>query len=211
MTSKGERLIKPFDLPAKHFAAIHVDPPWHFETYSPKGFGRHAVRHYDTMSVAEISALPVGQLACDNAVLFLWISWPMLLPGIQVLRDWGFNYKTCAFSWIKTNSTNDGVFQGNGYWTRANSEVCLLATVGRPKRLNADVPQAIIEPRRQHSRKPDCVLERIERLVPGPYVDLFARNSSRPGWSYWGKEKILYGREMADAAGLKEQTEKPGQ
>ena len=76
---------------------------------------------------------------------------------------------------------------GCGYWTRANSEVCLLATRGKPKRLNADVRQAIIEPRRQHSRKPDCVHGRIERLVEGPYLELFAR-APRPGWTVWGNE-----------------------
>lgn len=186
------RLIKPFDLPAYYFGAIHADPPWHFETWSAKGYGRHAIQHYDTMSVSQIMALPVLDLASGNSVLFLWITWPMLEHGLRVIEAWGFKYKTCAFSWTKPNSTNNGVWKGTGYWTRANSEVCLLATYGRPKRLNSDVAQAIIEPRRQHSRKPDCVLERIERLVNGPYVDLFARSSTRPGWHYWGKEKTLY-------------------
>lgn len=73
-----------------------------------------------------------------------------------------------------------------GYWTRSNSEVCLLATKGAPKRLNADVRQAIIEPRREHSRKPD-IHTRIERLVAGPYLELFARRT-RPGWDSWGNE-----------------------
>ena len=76
---------------------------------------------------------------------------------------------------------------GLGYWTRANSEVCLLATKGKPKRLNADVRQAILEPRREHSRKPDCTYQRIERLVAGPYLELFAR-TQRPGWTAWGNE-----------------------
>lgn len=77
---------------------------------------------------------------------------------------------------------------GMGYWTRANSEVCLLATRGKPKRLNADVRQGIIEPRREHSRKPDCIYDRIERLVSGPYCELFARNSPRDGWDKWGNQ-----------------------
>jgi N6-adenosine-specific RNA methylase IME4 len=78
-------------------------------------------------------------------------------------------------------------FAGLGYWTRANSEPCLLATRGNPKRINADVRQAIIEPRREHSRKPDCIHERIERLVTGPYLELFAR-ARRRGWHAWGNE-----------------------
>jgi N6-adenosine-specific RNA methylase IME4 len=76
---------------------------------------------------------------------------------------------------------------GMGYWTRANSEPCLLATRGKPKRLNADVRQGIIEPRREHSRKPDCVPGRIERLVAGPYLELFCR-TTRPGWTVWGNQ-----------------------
>jgi N6-adenosine-specific RNA methylase IME4 len=76
---------------------------------------------------------------------------------------------------------------GMGYWTRANTEPCLLATRGKPKRLNADVRQAIIEPGREHSRKPDCVHERIERLVAGPYLELFARQERR-GWTVWGND-----------------------
>jgi N6-adenosine-specific RNA methylase IME4 len=74
-----------------------------------------------------------------------------------------------------------------GYWTRANSEVCLLATRGNPKRIDAGVRQGIIEPARQHSRKPDCVHQRIERLVAGPYLELFARQR-RPGWTSWGNQ-----------------------
>jgi N6-adenosine-specific RNA methylase IME4 len=80
---------------------------------------------------------------------------------------------------------------GLGYWTRANTEPCLLATRGKPKRLNADVRQLIIEPRREHSRKPDCVHSRIERLVAGPYLELFAR-APRKGWDVWGNETAKF-------------------
>ena len=80
---------------------------------------------------------------------------------------------------------------GLGYWTRANSEVCLLATRGNPKRLDKGIRQGILEPIREHSRKPDCVHKRIERLVAGPYLELFARQS-RPGWSSWGNEATKF-------------------
>jgi N6-adenosine-specific RNA methylase IME4 len=82
---------------------------------------------------------------------------------------------------------DENVYMGLGYWTRANTEVCVLATRGSPKRLNADVLQGILEPRREHSRKPDCVHERIERLIAGPYLELFARRE-QPGWTTWGNE-----------------------
>lgn len=83
-----------------------------------------------------------------------------------------------------------------GYWTRSNSEVCLLATRGKPKRSNADVRQAIIAPRREHSRKPDGIHERIERLVAGPYLELFARQR-RPGWDCWGNEVEKFAPQQA--------------
>jgi N6-adenosine-specific RNA methylase IME4 len=123
----------------------------------------------------------------------------MLQHALAVIRAWGFEYKTCAFAWTKaTPDTIRGGFfgleMGTGYWTRANTEVCLLATRGRPKRLHRDVRQVIIEPRREHSRKPDGVYQRIERLVPGPYLELFARSSPRTGWTFWGDEVGKFGK-----------------
>ena len=146
------------------------------------------------MSVEEITALLVASLAAENSVLFIWVSWPMLEHALRVIEAWGFKYKTCGFAWMKADASQVDMFPENypvrigaGYWTRANSEVCLLATRGKPKRLNADVRQGIIAPRREHSRKPDGIHERIERLVAGPYIELFARQE-RPGWTAWGNE-----------------------
>lgn len=182
-------------LGAKKFAAIYADPPWQFNCWadSDKAHGT-ANSHYSTMSPQEIQGLPIGDLAAKDCCLFLWICWPNLVESLEVIKAWGFTYKTCAFSWIKGDARQVDFFQeelvpymGLGYWTRANSEVCLLATKGKPSRLVADVRQAIVEPRRQHSRKPDCVYERIERLVSGPYLELFAR-TTRPGWSSWGNQ-----------------------
>jgi N6-adenosine-specific RNA methylase IME4 len=179
----------------KRFRAIYADPPWHFQAWSkfkelPDGSATRAVeRYYPTLSKDDITGLPVADLAADDCVLFLWCCWPMLEDAWQVIRGWGFTYKTCAFSWMKAGSPGEeqDVHMGLGYWTRANTEPCLLATRGNPKRLNADVRQGILEPRREHSRKPDCVYERIERLVAGPYLEIFARQS-RPGWTTWGNE-----------------------
>lgn len=171
-------------LPRGRFGAILADPPWTFKTWSPKGRGR--APKYPTMSVEQIGALRVQEIAADDCVLFLWMSWPMLYDAIHVINAWGFKYKTCAFCWAKRDPRG-WLFAGTGYWTRANSEACLLATRGKPKRLHADVPQIILEDRREHSRKPDRIYERIERLVPGPYLELFARTHRR-GWSAWGDE-----------------------
>jgi N6-adenosine-specific RNA methylase IME4 len=146
------------------------------------------------MGIDAIAALPVADLAADDCVLFLWITWPTMAQALYVIDTWGFLYKTCAFAWMKADVATINMFSGPvdadmklGYWTRANSEVCLLATRGNPKRLDAGVRQGIIEPARQHSRKPDCVHQRIERLVAGPYLELFARQR-RPGWTSWGNQ-----------------------
>lgn len=190
-------MVDPFvGLPRNHFGAILADPPWHFEVWSLDITGRvrHPSKHYKTMSIEEIYKMPVHRLAADDCVLFMWITWPMLEHGLQSIESWGFKYKTCAFAWMKANGKQVDMFAEDisvdmltGYWTRANSEVCLLATRGKPKRLNADVRQGIIAPRREHSRKPDGIHERIERLVAGPYLELFARQK-RPGWTVWGNQ-----------------------
>jgi len=180
------------------YGAILADPPWHFSAWSkykdlPDGSKTRATeRFYQTMSKEEVAVLPVADLASDDCVLFLWVCWPMLFDAIEAVTTWGFTYKTCAFSWMKADPyrlfADDATpFAGLGYWTRANTEPCLLATRGKPKRLNADVRQGIIAPRRQHSRKPDGIHERIERLVAGPYVELFSRET-RPGWDHWGND-----------------------
>lgn len=163
------------------FGAILADPPWSFKTWSSKGTGRGAVSHYETMSLAEIKALPVGDLAADDAGLFCWCPDNMLEQGLAAVAAWGFTFKNLAFVWAKTTRHGRWHF-GTGYWTRANPELCVFATRGRPMRLARNVRKLIIEPVREHSRKPDRVYGDIERLIAGPYVELFSR-SSVPGWS----------------------------
>jgi N6-adenosine-specific RNA methylase IME4 len=182
------------DLPRNHFGAILADPPWAYVVWSAKGTGRSAEQHYDTMTPEAIAALPVAECAADDSVLFLWATWPCLKQAIALIEHWGFTYKTCAFDWMKASNTQPDFFQeevtaqiGLGHWTRSNTEPCLLATRGKPKRLNADVRQGIIAPRREHSRKPDGIHTRVERLVAGPYLELFARQK-RPGWTVWGNQ-----------------------
>src|ERR1700730_15421763 len=128
---------------------------------------------------------PVADWAAGDCVLFLWATDPLLPRAFEVIAAWGFAYKTVAFTWAKTTKDGAGFPIGCGYWTRANPEQCLLATRGRPQRLSRAVPQLIISPRREHSRKPDEAYERIEALVPGPYLELFAR-APRAGWAAWG-------------------------
>ena len=185
------------------FGAILCDPPWQFNTWNKtqvvqarasKTTYKSASVHYRTVPTEEMAEWAVKDITSPDCCLFMWICWPLLEDSLRLIDAWGFQYKTCAFSWMKANVGQIDLFRddadalmGQGYWTRSNNEVCLLATRGKPKRLHADVRQGIIEPRRQHSRKPECVYGRIERLVAGPYLELFARQS-RPGWTSWGNE-----------------------
>jgi N6-adenosine-specific RNA methylase IME4 len=180
---------------ARHYKVIYADPPWTFSTYSRKGKGRSAEAYYDCMTLADIKALPVSEWAADDCVLLLWTTDPLLEKAFEVIRAWGFTYKTVGFYWAKLRKPeplyNDSCFfTGLGFWTRANPELCLLATRGKPHRLSANVRKLIVSPRREHSRKPDEVYARIEALCEGPYLEMFAR-SSQPGWDRWGLDADL--------------------
>lgn len=198
-------MIDPFaDLPKNHFATVLADPPWRYRTWNNAtaikrhngaGTNTSAEIHYRTMEIDELCALPVASLTLPDAALLVWATWPCLLDAVGLMQLWGFSYKTCAFDWVKANAKQIDLFRddldahiGMGHWTRANTEPCLLATRGSPKRKSKGVRMGIIEPRREHSRKPDCVYERIEALLPGPYLELFARGTPRPGWTFWGNE-----------------------
>lgn len=183
------------------YKAILADPAWLFTTRSAKGKGRSPEKHYACMSLDDIKALPVQDLAAPDCALFMWAIDTHIPMAHEVIADWGFEYKTVGFYWVKTNKDGETPFTGMGYWTRANPEQCLtsldpegfegrqclLGSQGSPKRIGRDVPRLIVSRRREHSRKPDAAAKRIERLVPGPYLELFAR-TQRPGWDVWGNE-----------------------
>ena len=169
------------------YNVIYADPPWTFKTYSNKGKDRSPEKHYSVMSFKDICNMPVGNIARDNSVLLMWAIDPLLDKAFEVIKAWGFTYKTVAFTWAKLNKTKPGFFTGLGYWTRGNPEMCLLATRGKPKRLNKSIPQLVVSQRQEHSRKPDVVYDHIEKMLEGPYIELFARRK-RDGWSSWGNE-----------------------
>ncbi len=171
----------------KRFPVIYADPPWTFETRTDKGKGRSAERHYVCMSLDDIKALPVRPLAADDCALFLWTTFPHLCQAHEVIEAWGFSYRTLGFIWVKQTRDRQRLAIGNGCWTRANSEPCLLAARGRRQRKSAGVHSVILAPAREHSRKPDETYARIEALLNGPYLELFAQ-SERPNWTCWGNE-----------------------
>lgn len=178
----------------KRYRVILADPPW---SYSNDGSSLDglASSNYPTMPDEEICALPVNQITEKDAVLFLWGTSPKLKEGIAVLEAWGFEFKTVGFFWLKTAWGPSGKPRmGLGYYTRSSVEPCFLGTKGSIHRsIKArNVPQVIATPRREHSRKPEEIYDRIEALFDGPYIELFAR-SQRPGWDAWGNETDKFG------------------
>ena len=162
----------------KKYKVIYADPPWSYNVWSGKG--KTAANHYDCMKKEDISNLPVGNLADKDCVLFLWVTFPCLREG--------FEYKTCGFVWVKKNKKSDSWFWGLGYWTRANAEICLIGTKGKPDRKSRSVHQVVDSRIREHSRKPDEVRDRIVQLCGDvPRIELFARQSVE-GWDCWGNE-----------------------
>lgn len=168
----------------RKYNIIYADPPWR---YWESGNKNQAL-HYTTMTIDEICGLPVKNIADDNCVLFVWVTYPILHEAFRVIESWGFKYSTCAFVWVKKNKNKDTPFFGNGAWTRANSELCLLATKGSVMRLDASISQVVESPIEEHSKKPDVVRDLITRLVGElPRVELFCRNPA-DGWDVWGNE-----------------------
>jgi len=171
----------------KRYQIIYADPPWKFNFRKRKGLSQQAKDcMYDTMKAEDIIALPINKIADDNCILFLWVMNSEIPLALKCIEAWGFQYKTVAFTWVKTRKNT--YHFGGGNWTRSNPELCLLATKGRIKRINASVRNLVISPLREHSRKPDIIRDNIIQLVGDlPRIELFAREKV-PGWDVWGNE-----------------------
>ena len=141
-------------LPDKKYSIIYADPPW---SYQNRGTRAAASKHYDTMTIEDIKRMGVGAagggIANEDCVLFMWATFPMLREALDVIEAWGFSYKTVAFNWVKQKRNGTGIFMGLGNWTRSNSEICLLATKGKPKRISgSDGTRGATKRRRLKSR-----------------------------------------------------------
>ena len=170
------------------YSVIYADPPWSYRTWSKQGSGRTAENHYPTMILPDICALPVADIADKDCALFLWATFPNLQEAFEVINAWGFEYKTMAFVWVKRNKKSPSWFVGLGHWTRANAEICLLATRGKPQRISKSVRQIVDTPIERHSKKPDEVRSRIVELMGDvPRIELFAREHTA-GWDVFGNE-----------------------
>jgi N6-adenosine-specific RNA methylase IME4 len=136
------------------------------------------------------TAEPVAPLAADDCVLLIWGVSERTLDAFEVAAAWDFTLKTIGFNWVKTTNDGEGLRMVKGYHTRAGSEVCWLATRGKPKRMDFGVREVVLAPINvRHSKKPPEVRARIERLYLGPYLELFGR-SPVPGWTVWGNEVV---------------------
>jgi N6-adenosine-specific RNA methylase IME4 len=171
------------------YQTIVADPPWQYTKADLQSYARGAAEgHYDTESVSAIARIPLGELAADDAHLFMWVTNPVLTEQrcdaspLSVVRAWGFEPKT-VLTWVKP----DG---GPGWYFRGNTEHVIYAVRGK-----AGIPAALREsnvftaPRQGHSVKPDCFYDKVERVCPGPYMEAFARRA-RFGWDYWGDQSL---------------------
>lgn len=167
-------------MPQKRFKVIYADPPFPTAQQGARG----AIKHYDLMSIDEIKAMPICDLADDNATLLLWVTNAALPAGLEVMRAWGFDYKT--------NAAWDKYYMGLGNYFRGSHELLLLGTRGRPQPWKFRGQRSTLHfPRQEHSRKPEEMIPLIERILPdGPYLELFARSrpNSLSDWSVWGNE-----------------------
>ena len=167
------------------YSVIYADPPWR---YAQKGLQGAAAKHYPTMGLAGFCTLPVAVLAPPDRVLFLWATFPQLPEALQLIKAWGFTFKTVAFVWLKRNRKSPTWFYGLGYWTRGNAEICLLAKRGKPKRHSAGVHQFIIPPVEEQSKKPDVPRDKIVELEGDLSRVVIVARKEKPGRAVWGTD-----------------------
>lgn len=177
------------NFPDKKYSIIYADPPWNYpKTGGLKNSRGMAKQHYRTMSLDDICALPVSELAAENCALWLWATFPQIGPALRVIEAWGFQYFNAGFVWIKRNLKTGKDALGMGYWTRSNPEICLLAFRGKMIPLCHDIRQILYAPKGRHSEKPSEVRENIVSLCGDlPRIELFARQRTE-GWDAWGNE-----------------------
>lgn len=175
----------------KKYNIIYADPPWKYNDkmvmQGVHGAIRGAEAFYNTMTLQDIKNLPIKEIADNNCILFIWITMPLLPCVFEVIKAWGFEYKTCGFTWIKKTKKGKNHL-GMGHYTRGNAELCLIAKKGKIKILNHSISQIIESEIQHHSKKPDIIREKIVELLGDlPRVELFARNTTE-GWDVWGNE-----------------------
>ena len=176
----------------KKYNIIYADPPWQYN-YKMKMQGVHgmirgAESFYNTMTLQDIKSLPIKDITTENAILFMWVTMPLLDKAFEVMKAWGFNYKTCGFCWVK-RTKNGKIHLGMGHYTRGNAELCLIGIKKKkPQFYTRSLSQIVESKIRNHSQKPDEIREKIVQLCGDvPRIELFARQHA-DGWDCWGDE-----------------------
>ena len=173
------------------YATILADPPWQFQNRTRKMAPEHKrLLRYPTMDLQEVAQLPVGRLAAAQSHLYLWVPNALLFEGLEVLRAWGFTYKT-NLVWFKIRKDGGPDGRGVGFYFRNVTELILFGVRGSLRTLKPGRTQVNLfsTRKREHSRKPDEIYDVIEACSPGPYLELFAR-FRRKGWNQWGNEDV---------------------
>jgi|GEM_PF-438472 len=168
------------------YGVILADPPWRFLNRTSAGEVKNPIAHYPCMTIAELAALPVSRLAAPDCALVMWATAPLLDRAIELLRAWGFTFKS-AGAWAKQSSTGQKWTFGTGYIFRSAAEFYVVGTIGKPRVQSRSIRNLIAAPVREHSRKPDQMHQDVEALYAGPYAELFSRQR-RPGWETWGND-----------------------
>lgn len=169
----------------KKYRIIYADPPWSYRNMG----NIHAVaaHHYNTMSLNELKNLPIENLAEENCILFIWATFSKIQETLDLIRAWGFDYKTVGFTWVKKNKNGSNFF-GVGWYTKSNAEVCLIATKGKAPKISNSVSSIVESVREEHSKKPAIIRNKIVEFSGDlPRIELFARQYA-DGWDCWGDE-----------------------
>jgi N6-adenosine-specific RNA methylase IME4 len=173
------------------FETVLADPPWRFQNRTGKMAPEHRrLARYETMTLQDIGALPVGDVVSEGAHLYLWVPNALLAEGLAVMQRWGFTYKT-NLVWYKTRKDGGPDGRGVGFYFRNVTELVLFGVRGSRRTLPPGRRQVNLFPeqKREHSRKPEQLFDIIESCSPGPYLELFARHL-RDGWHQWGDELL---------------------
>lgn len=182
----------------KKYKIIYADPAWSYRDYTSrevaeknlnKNSKKSVVMKYNVMKTNDLCSLPIKNISAEDCILFMWVTMPKLNECFELMKSWGFKYSTCGFTWIKKNKKNTSTnFWGMGRWTRSNAELCLIGIKGKPQRISKSIHSVIETPIEEHSKKPDCVRDKIVELCGDlPRIELFARQYAE-GWDCWGNE-----------------------
>jgi N6-adenosine-specific RNA methylase IME4 len=186
-----QQTFRDFDSINRVYNIIYLDPPWSYRVHNTDNNGTRNARYfYKTMTDQDIIKLPIQKIAAPDCALFLWVTNPNLLLLNEIFKTWDFEFKTVAFTWVKTYPNSTKLRLGLGHYTRGGAESCFLATRGHLKVQSHSVKQVVVAPYTKHSEKPPKIRDYIVKLYGDlPRIELFARTGA-PGWDSHGDQLV---------------------